>query len=186
MLQTIYVLKMEILHFLSSKSTAYKQERLQIERGLWWRAYGILNRNIRLLTASGTSSSFVQPPRGCNRSTGFWNPLSVSCLWQSFISNAWPLWTGFLSWKAKTASASNSLNFSLNSFGVNLERRKKNNSCIILGEFRENSRRISGGFRENSGRIPGAFQKNSYDFLPIAVEAIIPSNSFHNFDFPTN
>ena len=40
-LQTIYVLKMEILHFLSSKSAAYKQERLQIESGLWWRAYGI-------------------------------------------------------------------------------------------------------------------------------------------------
>ena len=33
-LQTIYVLKMEILHFLSSKSAAYKQERLQIESGL--------------------------------------------------------------------------------------------------------------------------------------------------------
>ena len=39
-LQTIYVLKMEILHFLSSKSAAYKRERLQIESGLWWRAYG--------------------------------------------------------------------------------------------------------------------------------------------------
>ena len=30
---------MEILHFLSLKSAAYKQERLQIESGLWWRAY---------------------------------------------------------------------------------------------------------------------------------------------------
>jgi len=40
-LQTIYVLKVEILHFLSSKSAAYKRERLQIESGLWWRAYGI-------------------------------------------------------------------------------------------------------------------------------------------------
>ena len=39
-LQTIYVLKMEILHFLSSKSAAYKREWLQIESGLWWRAYG--------------------------------------------------------------------------------------------------------------------------------------------------
>ena len=39
-LQTIYVLKMEILHFSSSKSAAYKQERLQIESGLWWRTYG--------------------------------------------------------------------------------------------------------------------------------------------------
>ena len=39
-LQTIYVLKMEILHFLSSKSAAYKRERLQIESCLWWRAYG--------------------------------------------------------------------------------------------------------------------------------------------------
>ena len=33
-LQTIYVLKMEILQFLSSKSAAYKRERLQIESGL--------------------------------------------------------------------------------------------------------------------------------------------------------
>jgi hypothetical protein len=40
-LQTIYVLKTEILHLLSSKSAAYKQERIQIESGLWWRAYGI-------------------------------------------------------------------------------------------------------------------------------------------------
>ena len=31
-LQTIYVLKMEILHFLSSKSAAYKQERLMMAR----------------------------------------------------------------------------------------------------------------------------------------------------------
>ena len=40
-LQTIYVLKTEILHFLSLKSAAYKRERLQIESGLWWREYGI-------------------------------------------------------------------------------------------------------------------------------------------------
>ena len=40
MLQTSYVLKTEILQFLSLKSAAYKQERLQIESGLWWRAYG--------------------------------------------------------------------------------------------------------------------------------------------------
>ena len=40
-LQTIYVLKMEILHFLSLKSAAYKRERLQIVSGLWWRAYGM-------------------------------------------------------------------------------------------------------------------------------------------------
>ena len=33
-LQTTYVLKMEILHFLSSKSAAYERERLQIESGL--------------------------------------------------------------------------------------------------------------------------------------------------------
>ena len=33
-LQTIYVLKTEILHFLRLKSAAYKQERLQIESGL--------------------------------------------------------------------------------------------------------------------------------------------------------
>ena len=31
-MQAIYVLKMEILHFLSSKSAAYKREQLQIER----------------------------------------------------------------------------------------------------------------------------------------------------------
>ena len=40
-LQTIYVLKTEILHFLSLKSAAYKRERLQNKSGLWWRAYGI-------------------------------------------------------------------------------------------------------------------------------------------------
>ena len=34
MLQTSYVLKTEILQFLSLKSAAYKQERLQIESGL--------------------------------------------------------------------------------------------------------------------------------------------------------
>ena len=45
-LQTIYVLKLEILHFLSSKSAAFKQERLQIESGLWWRAYGIEKQRI--------------------------------------------------------------------------------------------------------------------------------------------
>ena len=39
-LQTIYVLKTEILHFLSLKSVTYKQERLQIESSLWRRAYG--------------------------------------------------------------------------------------------------------------------------------------------------
>ena len=33
-LETIYELKMEILQFLSLKSAAYKQERLQIESGL--------------------------------------------------------------------------------------------------------------------------------------------------------
>ena len=41
-LQKIYVLKTEILHFLSIKSAVYKQERLQIENGLWWRAYSSL------------------------------------------------------------------------------------------------------------------------------------------------
>ena len=39
-LQTISVLKTEILHFLSLKSAAYKREWLQIESGLWWRVYG--------------------------------------------------------------------------------------------------------------------------------------------------
>ena len=43
-LQTIYVLKIEILHFLSSKSMAYEHERLQIESGLWWRPYGTNNK----------------------------------------------------------------------------------------------------------------------------------------------
>ena len=33
-LQAVYVLKTEILQFLSLKSAAYKQERLQIESGL--------------------------------------------------------------------------------------------------------------------------------------------------------
>ena len=33
---------MKILHFLSSKSAAYKIERLQIESSLWWGAYGRL------------------------------------------------------------------------------------------------------------------------------------------------
>ena len=40
MVQTSYVLKTASLPFLSLKSAAYKQERLQIESGLWWRAYG--------------------------------------------------------------------------------------------------------------------------------------------------
>ena len=43
-LHTIYVLETKILHFLSLKSAAYKREQLQIESGLWWRAYGILSR----------------------------------------------------------------------------------------------------------------------------------------------
>ena len=34
-LQTIYVLKMEILHFLSSKPAAYKRERLMMAR-IWY------------------------------------------------------------------------------------------------------------------------------------------------------
>ena len=38
-LQIIYVQKVEILHFLSSKSAAYKRERLQIESGLWWHTF---------------------------------------------------------------------------------------------------------------------------------------------------
>ena len=39
-LQTIYVLKMEILHFLSLKSAVYTRERLLIKSGLQWRVYG--------------------------------------------------------------------------------------------------------------------------------------------------
>ena len=38
--QTIYVLKTEILHFLSLKSAVYTQERLLIKSGLWW-AHGM-------------------------------------------------------------------------------------------------------------------------------------------------
>lgn len=30
----------------------------------------------KILVCNGTSSSFVQPPKGCNSSTGFLNPLS--------------------------------------------------------------------------------------------------------------
>ena len=37
-LQTIYVLKTNILHFLSLKSAVYTRERLLIKRGLYWRA----------------------------------------------------------------------------------------------------------------------------------------------------
>ena len=39
-LQTVYGLKTEILHFLSLKSAVYIQERFQIESRLWWRTYG--------------------------------------------------------------------------------------------------------------------------------------------------
>ena len=38
-LQTIYVLKTEILHLLSLKSAVYNRELFQIQSGLWWRAY---------------------------------------------------------------------------------------------------------------------------------------------------
>ena len=54
-LQTIYVLKTEILHFLSLKSAAYKRERLQIESGLWWRTYGnIKTRKLSILALKCT------------------------------------------------------------------------------------------------------------------------------------
>ena len=48
--------------------------------------------------------------------------LPTSWRLQSVMSRAWPLWIGFLSWKAKMASAPISRNLALNSFGVNLQR----------------------------------------------------------------
>ena len=114
-----------------------------------------------ILTARGTSSSLVQPPRGCSSRTGRLYPLDSNCrLWkvslinenmhtssivqsfllfhcivrlvslveaphlQSDMRRACPLWIGFLSWKAKTASAFSSLNFSLNC-GLKMDWRAK-------------------------------------------------------------
>ena len=62
----IYVLKNKNSSFLSLKSAVYKRERLQIEIGLWWRAYGILWINlpeknlfkINLLTSENLYISF--------------------------------------------------------------------------------------------------------------------------------
>ena len=48
--------------------------------------------------------------------------LPTSWRLQSVMSRAWPLWIGFLSWKAKMASAPISRNLALNSLGVNLNR----------------------------------------------------------------
>ena len=109
-----------------------------------------------ILTCRGTSSSFVHPPRGCSKRTGFLKPRSstryllVSWLKtgysrasqirsdgsshltikrerekkivtkQTWIKSAWPLCIGFLSWKAKTASAPISLDFLRISLGVSL------------------------------------------------------------------
>ena len=44
-LQTIYVLKTEILHFLSLKSAVYTREQLLIKSGLWWRVYSSFSNN---------------------------------------------------------------------------------------------------------------------------------------------
>ena len=56
-------------------------------------------------TLSGASSSLVQPPRGCSKSTGFLKPFSRRMRRVSFMSSACPLCIGFRSWKANTASA---------------------------------------------------------------------------------
>lgn len=59
----------------------------------------------RIRVGRGTSSSFVHPPKGWSRRIGLrrvWSSLRrVSC-----IRRACPLWMGLRSWKAKTASAS--------------------------------------------------------------------------------
>mgnify|MGYP001448745966 FL=1 len=60
---------MEILHFLSSKSAAYKQERLQIESGLWWRAYGTLIYDLNpcliyLMVIADFSNYYTEPDLG--------------------------------------------------------------------------------------------------------------------------
>ena len=73
------------------------------------------------------------------------------------------------------------------------------NSRRIPGEFHENSRRIPGEcripveFQEECRRIPGGLQGVSRRtpgeiiwLLPIAVEAVIPCNSFHNLNISTN
>ena len=47
--------------FLTSKSAAYKQERLQIESGLWWRAYGmyIVYLNLQKTLITRLNQGFV-------------------------------------------------------------------------------------------------------------------------------
>ena len=79
---------------------------------------------------NGTSSSLVQPPSGCKRSTGLLYPLSNSFWWVSCINNACPLWIGLRNWNAKTASACMSWNFLRNSFG--LKRYSSKPSCQLI------------------------------------------------------
>ena len=69
-------------------------------------------------TGSGTSSSLVQPPRGWSSRTGLLKPRSSRACRVYCIKRACPLWTGFLSWKAKTASAPKLKNFRCSSVGV--------------------------------------------------------------------
>mmetsp|Transcript_86971 Transcript_86971/g.251216 ORF Transcript_86971/g.251216 Transcript_86971/m.251216 type:complete len:205 (+) Transcript_86971:486-1100(+) len=71
-----------------------------------------------ILVFNGTSSSFVQPPSGDSQSTGFLKPLAFSFCAVSCINSAWPLCTGFRSWKTKTASAPSSANLLCNCAGV--------------------------------------------------------------------
>ena len=81
-LKTIYVLKTEILHFLSLKSAAYKWERLQIKSGLWWRAYGNKNTLVDLLSSVGSKLRRMLPQKS-------FHPIVVLLLCSIQILHIW-------------------------------------------------------------------------------------------------
>ena len=79
-LQTIYVLKTEILHFLSLKSTVYTRERLLIS-GLQWRTQGNC-----LVTKMCEHSNFVQSPTTfCHHQ----NLFRISLRWDLYPTKRW-------------------------------------------------------------------------------------------------
>ena len=90
----------EWYHFISSVTA-----KLDIIQCYTRRAMQITLLCCSIRTSKGTSSAFVKPPKGCSNRIGFLHPISKSRLRVSFINKACPLCTGFLNWKAKTASA---------------------------------------------------------------------------------
>ena len=79
-LQTFYLLKTEILHFLSLKSTVYTRERLLIS-GLQWRTQGNC-----LVTKMCEHSNFVQSPTTfCHHQ----NLFRISLRWDLYPTKRW-------------------------------------------------------------------------------------------------